>query len=331
MLQRPRKRTRPPARFVVVRENRSAVRAMRSAACRCVKSRSTFVFMHGLPGTGKSHLAQWLLRTAVRKSPTLIARLIALHELLRLVEGSRGRDALREFRDCDLLIVEDLQHAPPGRCEFLTALLDDRLRRGRTTIVTAGAGPVTLTALSPRLISRLAGGLVVGIEPLGRESRLRIARTLCAERGLNVEQPVLNWLTRSPAGGVRSIVGDVQRLERVREATPGPITMTAIGPMREGDEDATMMDRLIAQVARLFDVKQKQLLSRDRRRQLLWPRQVGMYMARQVAGLSLQRVGDYFGGYDHTTVLHACRKVEEKLHDTPLLRQQLTELSALTV
>jgi len=313
-------------RFVVLPENRAAVMAMRQAAAS--KRLAASLYLHGLPGTGKSHLVNWLLRRVVRRTPGATARLVPARDLVRLL-GDRAR-AGREFHDCDLLIIEDMQHAP-HYADVLIGLLDERHARKRTTVVTAGCGPAELEGRSPRLLSRLSGGLVVGIGPLSLASRVRLARSLCQSHNLDVSDDVVQWLGRIPSGGARAMQGDLHLLRLLQTSTAGTLSLSTVLQANQADTEVPLLDRLAENVARHFGVRQKVLKGRDRHRESLWPRQVGMYLARKLSGLSLERIGGFFGGYDHSTVLHACRKIEDRLSVDVVLERQLAELSALCI
>jgi chromosomal replication initiator protein len=258
---------------------------------------------------------------------------------IRPPDAADGRDDgsvawLAPLRDCDLLIVEDAQYLSDRGAGPLADLLDHRLVRRRPVVVTAVRGPGQLPALPGRLASRLAGGLVVGMEPLGSTSRRRLARSLLAARKLVAEPAVLDWLAARPGGGLRPLLGALAHVESASRVHPPPIPLTAVlasaateeGPGAESTADR--LERIARRVGRQYRVEWRRLRGTDRRHETLWPRQVGMYLFRELTGLSLARIGAWFGGRDHTTVLHACRKVEERLADDSDLAGVLRQLRA---
>jgi chromosomal replication initiator protein len=191
--------------------------------------------------------------------------------------------------------------------------------------MTATVGPRQL-ALPERLLGRLVGGLVVGIEPLSAASRLRLLQDKAQRRQLAVPADVLAWLADNLRGGGRQLEGALNRLETLARARPLRLAEVA-EHFREQAVARPTVEYIAAQVGRHFCVDLRHLRSERRGRHVLLPRQVGMYLARRLTGLSLEQIGAYFGGRDHSTVLHACRKVERALTQDAALSGTVRELS----
>ncbi len=223
-------------------------------------------------------------------------------------------DGIAAALQADLVVVEDLQHLSGRVIEPLVRLVDRCQCRQRQLVVTATVGPAELTDLPGRLTSRLASGLVVGLLPLGPESRLRFLDVRARRRNLKVAQPVLHWLAENLPGSGRVLEGALGRLLLLlKEHSELTVPMVAEAFQTEAQARRPTVERIAQCVGDYFQVETRQLQSRDRSRDTLLPRQIGMYLARQLTGLSLEQIGDYFGGRDHSTVLHACRKVEQAL------------------
>jgi len=324
-------------RFVVLPENRLAYQAIRCLAASESEGLNRrkpfpFLYLHGAPGTGKSHLVHRLVERVIGRSPDRSARCIPARDLGRLLSErtAGGGNATPEFRSCDLLVIEDVQHLPNHSAEALASLIDYRRNRHSSLVVTGGAGPALLTQLPVRLTSRLTSGLVAGLEQLSRPSRLKLARVLVEQGGLYVTDEVIDWLARRPTGGARPILGEVARLQQLSLQLPPPLDMKAVKAEIPANQEelSSPIDRVAQRVAEHFGFRLNQLKGRKRHRHLLWPRHVGMYLARQLTDSSLARIGDYFGGYDHSTVLHACRRVEQSLRDDERWASELKSLRA---
>src|SRR5262245_9206631 len=201
-------------RFVPLPENRSAREAVeRLAAAAAAGADIPLLFVHGPPGSGKSHLASALVTQVAHIEPPRTAQTVAAAELGRdlMQPPIERRQVFREATGCDLFVVEDVQHLPPAAGDELAVILDRRQARRRITLVTAVRGPAEL-GHTARLSSRLGGGLVVGIAPLSESSRRQLAAVLCEERHVTVTNDVIAWLARDP-GGARPILGGITRLE----------------------------------------------------------------------------------------------------------------------
>src|SRR5262249_13112698 len=147
---------------------------------------------------------------------------------------------------------------------------------------------------------------------------------------LAVNRDILGWLSENMTGGARQLEGAVAQLETLSNLRRPPLDLKTVVSHFRPQVDATRptVDRIARQVGGYFRIEPKQLQSRRRHRSILLPRQVGMYLTRQLTRLSLMQIGAYFGGRDHTTVLHACRKVELALKDDAVLSGAVREIHA---
>ena len=302
--------------FLVLPETRSAARAVRSV-CRAVvagkRPAANPVVLHGPPGTGKSRLLAALARHLATAPAGVTARLVSVGDLARSPDENL---ADRDLFDCDLLALEDVQHLTDRTADAACELIDRRAARRRATVVTASAGPASLTHLPRRLTSRLAAGLVVQLEPLSATSRRLILADAATTKGLRLTDDALDFLAeQATGGGVRAPLGLLQNLAQVARAFPGPLGRAEVeqtlGETGQPTSPAADVSVIVKRVAAAFGVKEAELLGPSRFRAVLRARQVAMYLVRELAGLSLPRIGAAFGR-DHTTVLHACRKVEDE-------------------
>jgi chromosomal replication initiator protein len=239
-------------------------------------------------------------------------------------------EELAAVRKADLLVVDDLHHLPERAVETFVHLLDRGLARGQQWVVTAVEGPARLTRLPGRLTSRLASGLVVGLELPSPSSRRTVLGVFAGRRDLEVRAEVLDWLADHAAGSFRELEGAVARLETLTRVQGDVPSLDAVCELFRAESDARQatVERIVQRVGRYFRVEPGQLQGPSRTRGVLLPRQVGMYLARQLTALSLEQIGAYFGGRDHSTVLHACRKVEQALDRDVTLSGAVRELHA---
>jgi chromosomal replication initiator protein len=324
------------AAWIETRESRAALAAIRRVA-ECVQSMRRRreinpLFLHGPSGTGKSHLVGALIEEVTSQRPGLTVLVMPASDVgLALRNEEDGAPViLDEARSVDLLIVEDMQHLNVRAAEALAGVIDERMRRQQQVVCTASNGPGQLRQLSARLTSRLASGLVVGMMPPAPESRREVLKELAARRKVNVSGEVLDWVAENVGGSVRQLEGALGRLETLGRVHRRPATLDEVMPAFEEDAETRRLtvERIAQRVGRHYQLDPKELQARDRSRHVLLPRQVGMYLARKLTSLSLQQIGAYFGGRDHTTVLHACRKVEEAIESDPTLSGVVRQLHA---
>jgi len=329
------------SRWVAMPENRSAwIAVQRVADCVCSdrqRRETNPLFLHGPAGTGKTHLVSALVGDVTKRRLDRIVRIASGDELAAALRPSADQtsetdrqELVTSFLRCDLLIVDDVGHLVPGVSESLVALLDQRLARHLQMVFTASVGPARLDRLPARLTTRLAAGLVVGLSPLSPASRLRFLQDRAQRRHLALDLEILAWLAKHVAGSGRQLEGALARLETVIKLNQCVPDVAAVAALfrAEADNAQPTVERIASRVGLYFQVKPDQLQSRRRCRNALLPRQIGMYLARRLTPLSLGQIGKYFGGRDHSTVLHACRKVQQAMTHDPALSGALRQLHA---
>lgn len=321
------------ARFLPLPENQSALAAFKEAADRLLACRSPHdlnpLFLHGPAGVGKTHLAWALVLETSRRRPDLAAQVLSAGDIRPTPEmGEENGSLLAQARDCDLLVVEDVQHLAARAAETLVSIHDALLARRKQMVFTASTGPGHLDQLPARLTSRLAAGLVVGIAAPGPASRLALLHDKAQRQQLAVPIETLTWLADHLVGGGRQLEGALEQLRTL--AHRGRLDLPTIAAHFAPQADATRptVERIAQRVGKQFQVDLKQMQSSHRQHRALLPRQVSMYLARQLTGLSLGEIGKFFGGRDHTTVLHACQKVDKAITHDLVLSGTIRQLQA---
>lgn len=322
-------------RWIALPENRSAQAAAAAVVSAIRQGRPTRglnpLFLHGPPGTGKSHLAGALVTAVTAAAPDRVAVRLAAGDLGSFASADEASKPERAAaRAADLLVVDDLHQLPERARETVVQLLDRGLRRGQQWVLTATEGPAQLARWPARLTSRLASGLVVALELPSPASRRVVLAELAGQHGLNATAPLLDWLAERATGSFRELESAILRLEALARWQGTMPTLDVVQEQFRVEVDARRLtvERIAQRVGRYFRVDANQLQGSARTRGVLVPRQVGMYLARRLTGLSLQQIGAYFGGRDHSTVLHACRKVEAALASDGSLSGAVRQLRA---
>jgi chromosomal replication initiator protein len=331
------------ARYVQTPENRPALLAVRDvAACVCSgnSARATNpLYLHGPAGTGKTHLIAALVDEVTRRSPQLIVTILQAGDLEGIQRSweTRGEAevGLCAAKESNLFVVEDLQHLSAGRrdpadgaaSQLLIQIFDSLYTRRRQLVFTALLGPRGLRHLPTRLLSRLGCGLVVGLLPMQMPSRLALLQDKAQRRQLAVSLEVLTWLAKHLSSG-RQLEGAVVQLEALARLHEGPLDVPTVARHFQQFVRANRLtvQRIAQQVGSYFRIDPRHLQSRRRYRNVMVPRQIGMYLARQLTDLSLDEIGSHFGGRDHSTVLHACRKIKGALVDDAAISGAVQQL-----
>jgi chromosomal replication initiator protein len=311
--------------FIVGRSNTLAHAAARQVATSRRGDQLMFnpLYVHAGVGLGKTHLLQaitWAGNGSDRKMLYLTAErfMYGFVSALRTQTTLAFKEAVRAI---DVLVIDDMQFLQ-GRstqaefCHTLNALID----AGRQVVIASDRPPSDLESLDDRVRSRLAGGLVVEIGSLGEELRLeilksRIAAACIHHPGFDVPAPVLVFIAKSVTHNGRDLEGAVNRLLAHSKLTGQAVTLEmAEREMRDlirpAEPKRVRIEDIQRVVARQYNVSRADLLSSRRTANVVRPRQVAMYLAKILTLRSLPEIGRRFGGRDHTTVLHAVRKIE---------------------
>ncbi|MEW5423776.1 chromosomal replication initiator protein DnaA [Amorphus sp. 3PC139-8] len=301
------------------------------------------LFVYGAVGFGKTHLLQSTAAEARRRTPRRVLYLTAEHFRYRFVAALKNQTALafkELLRDIDLLLIDDLQflHGSKVQEEFghaLNALVDG----ARQVVIAADRPASELDGLEPRVRSRIGAGLSVEIGAPDLDLRRKIlTRRLAAQKTafpeLDFPHEVLDFVARSVTTNGRDLDGAVNRLVARNQLTGAAITLDMAESalkdlLRAREGRRPKIEDIQRVVAQHFNVSKADLVSARRTRAVVRPRQVAMWMAKTLTPRSLPEIGRRFGGRDHTTVLHAVRKIDSLLANDETLAQDIETLKRL--
>ncbi|MEM8812720.1 MAG: chromosomal replication initiator protein DnaA [Pseudomonadota bacterium] len=325
--------------FVEGAPNALAAAAARQVGAFANKNRIAFnpLYIHASVGHGKTHLLQAIAWAAQDKA---VLYLTAEHFMFRFVAALKSQSALafkERLRGIDLLIIDDLQflHGPQMQKEFchtLDALIDG----ARQVVVAADRPPHELEALNERVRSRLSGGLLVEIGNPDYDLRRgilerRIATVQAACPGFHVPEEVLAFIASNVTANGRDLEGAINRLLAHHQLAETPITMDMAelklqDLIRSHDQRQVKVEDIQKLVCKQYNVSRQDLLSARRTRSIVWPRQIAMFLCKVMTPRSLPEIGKRFGNRDHTTVLHAVRKVEKLVQDNDAISNEIETL-----
>ena len=294
----------------------------------------------GPSGTGKSHLAHGL--AAAWKARDRRQRVVCTtavdfaRELADAIETQAVDEFRLKHRGADFLVVEDLGMLATRKSGKLNAqeelihTLDALVAEERWMIVTASVSPAALPGILPALQSRLMAGLLVPLSPPGVEARLAILEQMAAIRDIPLPGPVAHVLAEGLAATAPELAGSLVQLAAPAKLQKDPFDLEAARryvAKRNGKRRPSLHEIALA-TAQHFSLRLADLRSPVRRRALVVARGVAVYIARQLTEDSLERIGGYFGGRDHSTVMHSCRKTEELIGCDPAVREAVEQVKS---
>jgi len=325
--------------FVVGRSNTLAHAAAKQVAAAKRSDAVMFnpLYIHAGVGLGKTHLLQAITWAGNAAGERKVLYLTAEKFMYGFVSALRTQTALafkEALRGIGVLVIDDLQFLQGKStqaefCHTLNALID----AGRQVVIASDRPPSDLESLDDRVRSRLAGGLVVEMGLLGEELRLEIlkARVMAARQhhpGFDVPLPVLGYIAKTVTHNGRDLEGALNRLLAHNKLTGHAVTLEMAERevrdlIRPQEPKRVKIEDIQRVVARQYNVSRSDLLSSRRTANVVRPRQVAMYLAKTLTLRSLPEIGRRFGGRDHTTVLHAVRKIEGLVGNDMALAEEI--------
>lgn len=332
------------ASFVEGPSNRVAHAAARAVAEQHASAvRYNPLFLHASVGLGKTHLLQAIAaETQARNPKARVLYLTAEYFMWRFATAIRDNNALalkEQLRDIDLLIIDDMQFLQGKSiqnefCHLINLLLDS----ARQVVVAADRPPAELESIEPRIRSRLNGGVALEMAAPDFAMRFsilkqRLEAAQAEDPGITISDEVLSHVARTVSGSGRDLEGAFNQL-LIRRYHEPQITVERIDELlghiyRTGEPKRVRIEDIQRVVARHYNVSKTDLLSNRRTRTIVKPRQIAMYLAKVMTPRSLPEIGRRFGGRDHTTVLHAVRKIEDLATADTTLAQELELLRRL--
>ena len=308
--------------FVVGPGNRLAHAAAQAVAAKPGRAYNPY-FIHGGVGLGKTHLLHAVCQALLKAQPGLRLCYISCNAFMDLfheaVRAGRMNDFRNRFRTADVLVIDDIhflsKHEQTQEEFFHT--FNALYQLGKQIILSSDAAPNEIPDLEERLTSRFAAGLVARIDRPCFETRVSIIKSKAALLGVALPDDVPSYIAAKIDSNIRELEGGLTRVRGLAMASGLPISLELAKQALDGDaasrsNNAPSLQSIIESVTRFYDVKLTDLLSKRRHKSIAMPRQVCMYLARKHTRFSLEEIGGYFGGRDHTTVMHAVRTIEAK-------------------
>ncbi|WP_235889370.1 chromosomal replication initiator protein DnaA [Glacieibacterium frigidum] len=325
--------------FVVGKSNELAYNAARTLAEGGPISFNP-LFLHGTTGLGKTHLMHAIGGELRAREPNAkVAYLSAEKFMVEFLAALRAKDTIsfkQRLRSVDLLMIDDVQFiaGKESTQEEFFHTMNEIISAGKRLVITADRSPQNLEGIQERILSRMAWGLVADINAADYELRLNILHTKAAAMpGSAVPQDVIEFLARKITSNVRELEGALNRVVAYARLVGKPVTIDftreTLADLLRAHEKKVTIDDIQRRVAEHYGLKLGDMLSARRAVEVARPRQVAMYLAKKLTPRSLPEIGRRFGGRDHTTVMHAVKRIDELRAKDPELDGDVALLSRM--
>lgn len=295
------------------------------------------LFIYGGAGLGKTHLMQAIGHTILKRNPKAKVKYVSseafANDFITSIQLKNQSEFRSEYRNVDLLLVDDIQFLASklGTQEEFFNTFETLFQNNKQIVLTADRLPNEIQNLQTRLVTRFKMGLPVDITPPDFETRIAILREKSQSLGLDLPDEALNYISGHADSSVRDLEGALSRIKIVTSMTNGPITTSMVAEALSGFESngsakEVTIPLIQNKVAKYFNVTVTDLKGKKRVKSIVMPRQIAMYLSRELTDASLPKIGQEFGGKDHTTVIHAHEKIQTELLSNKELQKNIEEL-----
>ena len=308
--------------FVVGNSNRFAQAATMAVAEAPADSYNP-LFIYGGVGLGKTHLMQAIGQYVKEKRPDLSVYYVSsetfMNELITAIQRGSTLKFRDKYRSKDVLLIDDVQFlaGKESTQEEFFHTFNALYLAHKQIVMTSDRPPKQIATLEERLVSRFGSGLVTDVQPPDLETRIAILHEKAELDGISIPNDVIHLIANSVTSNIRELEGSLVRLLAFSSLTGSEITVDlakeVLSEFLGAPRGPISVARIQQAVAETFGVPVEKMKARGRASQIAHARQVAMYLARELTHLSLAQVGEHFGGRDHTTVLHAQRKIREEV------------------
>ena len=293
------------------------------------------LFIYGGVGLGKTHLLQAIGNYVLENHPDLrlfytTSERFAI-ELVEAIQANKTGRFRNRYREVDLLLIDDVQFLKnkEGTQEELFHTFNELYNRDRQIVLSSDRPPEELLELQERLVSRFRWGLVADIQPPDLPTRLAILQHKARENGLVIDEAILELIAQRISSNVRSLEGALIRAVAYAELNGTELTPELVDHLLPPEPPGGELDiaAIKAEIASQYRVSVAELEGENREKRVSQARQIAIYLARELTGSSFPQIGKEFGGRNHSTVIHAYKRVKE-LEEIPLFQSELEELKS---
>ena len=298
------------------------------------------LFIYGGVGLGKTHLLQAIGNEASKFTGKILYTTSEkfTNNYIQAVQTGKGKDFKNLYRNVDLLLVDDVQFmgGKDGTQEEFFHTFNELQQANKQIILTSDRPPKSIPAIEKRLISRFESGMVADVGKPDIETKLAILERKAEEKGFPLEKEVLSFIANHIQNNIRELEGALNRVivhHQLKNITP------TIRSVKEVLSDlitniqlkSLTPKEIIESVAKFYDISYKEIIGSSRKKELVWPRQIAIYLIREELNTSYPTIGQELGGRDHTTAMHAYSKIEKEIkeRENERVKQEIESIKQL--
>jgi chromosomal replication initiator protein len=284
------------------------------------------LLIYSSPGLGKTHLLQAIGNHLIMQNKNM--RVVYLTsekfmlDFISSIQKNRSTDFINNYRNVDMLLLDDAQffQSKEQTQEQFFHLFNDLFQKGKQIVLTADCHPSELKGIKDRLVSRFQSGLIVDIQPPDLETRIAILMKKAENDGLEIPYDVMEFIAEAITGDIRAMEGALVKLLALSSLRREDITMNLAKQVLKSllGNNSFMhlsIEKIVKYVCRNMKVSERQILGKSRIMDVAQARQLAMFLAKELTNASLASIGSHIGGRDHSTVIHACKNIENKIQD----------------
>ena len=325
--------------FVVGNSNRFAHAASLAVAEGPAKAYNP-LFIYGGVGLGKTHLMHAIGHYALEQNPNISVVYVTsetfTNDLISAIGKKSMVDFRNKYRNADILLIDDIQFVAGKEStqEEFFHTFNALYEANRQLVISSDRPPKDIPTLEERLRSRFEWGLTADIQPPDIETRIAILRKKAKDDNLVIDQEILSYIATHVQSNIRELEGALVRVTAHANLHNAPLSLETVAEalkdiLKAPVHQPVTIEGIMEIVADYYAIKVSELKSKRRTRNITFPRQIAMYLARDLTDSSLPEIGQAFGGRDHSTVIHAVEKIESELKLDPSLHNTITELISL--
>jgi chromosomal replication initiator protein len=318
--------------FIIGKNNELA----HAASIACAKNPGTQynpLFIYGGVGLGKTHLMQAVghrvLQSDSKNKVLYVTSEKFTNDYINAISQKRMDEFKKIYREVDALLIDDIQFlaGKEGTQEEFFHTFNELRDKGKQIIITSDRPPKEIPAIEQRLVSRFEWGMIADIQAPDLETRMAILRTKMAKKGVSISEDILFYIAENIQNNVRELEGALNRLAVYQQMENRGLVLeqakSILASIVGTKKRVTSVKKIAESVAEFYNITLEDLIKQSRKKEYVKPRQIAMFLIRKELDNSFPSIGDFFGGRDHTTVMHAVDKIEGLMSQKDSFKQEV--------